>query len=318
MRELPTPAGYVSAEATAVNNLGIAVGYATDANFGTIAVAWNRSGTLTDLGTLPGDNYSEALGINDFGEIVGFSGNSSIYNEHAVEWNAQGVIRDLGASPGMLSMSDAYAISDLGEVVGSDKTAPRTVTATRWSRDGTIDNFGLTVVDTVGNTTVSAVNDFGEMAGYHSVIHGRPTPARWSPDGTYLALPVLPDARGGGGQANAINNLGITVGLSPTHEFHHFHAVSWDRNGDITDLGTLPGGNMSAANGISDRGEVVGSSADADGAGHAVTWSRGGAISELPDLPGGEYGEALAVSDSGFVVGDDVDASGAEVAVLWR
>ncbi len=318
VRELPTPSGYVGAEATAVNNLGIAVGYATDANFATIAVKWSFIGAAIKLGTLPGDDYSEALGINDFGQIVGFSGTSATGFEHAVEWNAQGAITDLGASPGKLSVSDGEAINDLGEVVGSDETASRIITAARWSSNGTIDNFGLNNFVNIGDTVVSAVNDLGQMAGYHFVIHGRPSPARWSADGTYQELPVLPNARGGGGAANGINNFGVAVGSSPTSQFHQFRAVSWDAKGDLTDLGALPGGDTSGASSINDLGEVVGISADAAGAGHAVTWSRAGAISELPDVSGGSNGEALAVSDTGFIVGDDTDATGAQVAVLWR
>jgi len=318
VHELATPTGYVSAVAAAVNNLGIAVGYATDAAFGTIAVKWNHSGSVTSLGTLPGDDFSAALGINDRGQIAGYSGNSTAGTDHAVEWNAQGAITDLGASPGQITDSEAHAINDRGEVVGSDQTAPRIITATRWSANGTIDNFGLADIDTVGDTTVSAVNDRGEMAGYQFVIHGRPSPIRWNADASYLQLPVLPDARGGGGQANGINNLGITVGLSPTSAFHVFDAVSWDTKGDITDLGGLPGGIGSSANGINDPGVTVGSAGDANAVDHATTWSRTGSISALPDVSGGSNGEALAISDSGFIVGDDIDANGNQVAVLWR
>ena len=275
IHELGTLPGYVAAEATAVNNFGVAVGYATDANFDTTAVKWTYSGAATNLGTLPGDDFSEALGINDLGQVVGYSGNELAGTDHAVEWNAQGAIKDLGAAPGQLSSSEGHAINDLGEVVGDDQSGPRTVTAARWPANGTIDNFGLADFDAIGDTSASAVNDLGEIAGFQFVIHGRPSPIRWYADGSYLLLPVLPNARGGGGQANCINNFGITVGMSPTYTFHLFDAVSWDAEGDITDLGALPdlpGGSEGEALAISDTGFIVGDDFDANGDQVAVLW----------------------------------------------
>ena len=44
----------------------------------------------------------------------------------------------------------------------------------------------------------------------------------------------------------------------------------------ITDLGTLPGGDLSLAYGINNRGQVVGQSATFAGYNHAVLWSKEG------------------------------------------
>ena len=63
-------------------------------------------GTLTDLG--PGN----ALGINDLGQVVGYSGNN------AVIWNSgSSTLTDLGILPGM-SFGEANSINDAGVVVG--------------------------------------------------------------------------------------------------------------------------------------------------------------------------------------------------------
>src|SRR5205814_4216014 len=40
------------------------------------AVRWTQSGTIRDLGTLPGDAVSSAMKINLFGLIIGSSGNT--------------------------------------------------------------------------------------------------------------------------------------------------------------------------------------------------------------------------------------------------
>jgi probable HAF family extracellular repeat protein len=52
----------------------------------------------------------------------------------------------------------------------------------------------------------------------------------------------------------------------------NLRAFLWE-NGKMVDLGTLPGGNFSAAHAINDRGQVVGYS-DTALEEHAVLWSR--------------------------------------------
>lgn len=59
--------------ATAINRSGYVVGQsALTGNTTYHAVAWQQRG-ITDLGTLPGDALSEALGLNDKDQVVGYS-----------------------------------------------------------------------------------------------------------------------------------------------------------------------------------------------------------------------------------------------------
>ena len=83
---------------------------------GVHAVVW-RNRTVTDLGTLPGDNYTFALGINDHSEVVGFAAPSPIAPSRAVLWN-RGTLTDLGVLPGALS-SLAQGINNRGQIVGT-------------------------------------------------------------------------------------------------------------------------------------------------------------------------------------------------------
>ena len=72
---------------------------------------------VQDLGTLPGHGASEALSINNLGDIVGSSGDPEDQH-HAVLWGSGGgAIQNLGTLPDGTS-SRALAMNDRGEVVG--------------------------------------------------------------------------------------------------------------------------------------------------------------------------------------------------------
>jgi uncharacterized protein (TIGR03437 family) len=80
---LPGLAGFAESAASAVNDTGMAAGYAFDMNLNSLlpqpgsdahAVLFNN-GTSTDLGVVQGDRSSLAMGINNSGWVVGFSSN---------------------------------------------------------------------------------------------------------------------------------------------------------------------------------------------------------------------------------------------------
>ncbi len=113
-----------------------------------------------------------------------------------------------------------------------------------------------------------------------------------------------------------INASGDTAGFADLDNGNEFHAVLWVQ-GKIRDLGVLPGGLFSEANGMNDRDEVVGFS---DGNGHGVQaaiWYKNGRVRDLGTLPGGGYSQAMAVNVHGAVVGYSDNARGATHAILW-
>src|SRR5437868_3416242 len=78
--------------------------------------------TIVDLGTLPGFAQSSATGINDRGQIVGYSYTPSdtfpYESSHAVLWDG-GRIADLGILPGArYDFSSAAGINNRGQIVG--------------------------------------------------------------------------------------------------------------------------------------------------------------------------------------------------------
>jgi probable HAF family extracellular repeat protein len=93
------------------------------------AFLWTASG-VKQLGILAGDQESEALGINEAGDIVGWSRGSG--RTRAVMWSA-GKIRELGALHGS-KHTRARAINARGEVVGDSIIAHHS-RAFLWTRD---------------------------------------------------------------------------------------------------------------------------------------------------------------------------------------
>src|SRR5258708_1609142 len=93
--------------------LGGATGSVRAACSGTCAVEWNSGGKITNLGGLPGPGRSEAVGINNAGQVVGdsFVGGTNI----PTEWSGGKVI-DMGLLPGS-SGGSLLSINDAGQAV---------------------------------------------------------------------------------------------------------------------------------------------------------------------------------------------------------
>jgi len=111
--------------------------------------------------------------------------------------------------------------------------------------------------------------------------------------------------------ATAVNNRGEAVGIS-TAAGRHEIACLWDVGGAPTDLGVLPGHEGSRANGINDRGLIVGVSGPGDSPGpdaQAVVW-RDGVIHALA----GACSVAMAVNAAGQIIGSALGGH----ACLWQ
>ena len=86
----------------------------TAAGKGSTAASGQARWVITDLGTLGGKS-SEAVAINDQGQVIGFSATAKGRN-HAFLWR-EGKLSDLGVLPGG-SASGASAINEHGQIVG--------------------------------------------------------------------------------------------------------------------------------------------------------------------------------------------------------
>lgn len=119
----------------AINEFGVVVGFAnvpggrSPGSFHAHAFVWSAAAGMRDLGTLPGDSISEALGINDEGLIVGESCGAS--GCRAVLWRDGGIV-DLntqlarGYTDQLVFAND---INDAGEITGQALDATTGVSA---------------------------------------------------------------------------------------------------------------------------------------------------------------------------------------------
>ena len=116
--------GGLNSHAAAVNNSGLVVGNsdtASGANHAFLFTPTNISqpgiGKMIDLGVLPGMTASAALGVNDQGQVVGWSSKGSLSDAFLY---SNGIMEDLNdrlpATMG-IHLDQAVAINDAGQIV---------------------------------------------------------------------------------------------------------------------------------------------------------------------------------------------------------
>jgi len=112
-----------------------------------------------------------------------------------------------------------------------------------------------------------------------------------------------------------VNDSGQVAGESQTPSLRS-HAFMWSQSGGMTDLGVLPGDDISAATGINSIGQVVGYSISlTTSQTEAFSWTAPGPM--VPLAPGYSYSRAEAVNDNGQVVGTAQSSDGVDHAFLW-
>ena len=150
--------------AQAINTDGIAVGWSFDASGVLHAVKWDASGSLTDLN--PSGAISEALDINDAGDIVGWVFPNGASASHAHLWRHDGREIDLQTLGGL--GSQAFGINNNLEIVGvSDRPSPLPPTAFIWKPATGMHSLGMG-----GNSQAFAINDLGRSVGLRVVNQG--------------------------------------------------------------------------------------------------------------------------------------------------
>ena len=288
---------------------------------------------LRDLGTLgtdknnPGLVWSVSTGINNLGQVTGYSYDPAAGTDRAFVYS-NGVMTSLGS----WRYSISTGINDSGQLSGYGVPTQQyeldngaNVTAFI-STAGVMTDLGtllepLARVTSVGN----GINNSGQVAGYSNagpgcgsgsacVTHAFISTAGVMTDLGPLGGPV-PGPYQNSSVAMAINNYGHVVGESQTGDpIAGAHRAFEYSNGAMKDLGVLAG-NISAALAINDAGQIVGFSSTTDdfadyvniaGAGyprfyHAFLYSAG-TMTDIGTL-GGQVSFATGINSSGDVVG---------------
>ena len=301
---------------------------------------------VVELGPL-GGTYSQTFYVTNNGVA---SGEASLADGdwHATLWQ-NGHTRDLGTLGG-LNSSAFGSPNTSGEVVGEAETSSSDpngedfcafyASGAPWSGTTCLgfswQHGSTTPLSTLGgyNSAASAINKYGVIAGYAETATTDSTcppydptlgqyqvlqvePAVWKngqiqqlptypgdPDGYTIAINDSGQVAGGSGSCSTID---YTIGLY----FAPVHALLWQSDGTVTDLGSLGGAFGNQAHAMNNRGQVVGSSDLAgDTAFDGFVWSPGTGMQDIPPLPGDAYSVALSINDAGEVGGLSLDATG--------
>jgi probable HAF family extracellular repeat protein len=107
-----------------IDSAGVAVGSSGEFSSTKRATRWVAADAPEDLGTLPGDDSSEALAIAEDGSVVGWS-NGPTTGQRAIVWTAAEGMRDLNALSDAdalgMTLETAQAINAAGQIVGSGR-----------------------------------------------------------------------------------------------------------------------------------------------------------------------------------------------------
>ena len=274
-----------------INNLGWVVGMA-ETDRGDKHSFLYTNGVMVDLTTrfpVVGFN-SDALSINDAGQIVGFPSTDSELG-YLVEFNGtnhtilrtpevrRNFPRSVNASGQVVGTADTYDLQTRGFVL----------------RDG---QFAL-IIPATGESMAFASNDGGTVVGRVGTASGVRAFSQ-SPDGVRELLGTL---GGSFSEARGINRDGVIVGSSMNSAGQLRAAFFY--NGFVVDLGTL-GGTQSTATAVNLHGQIVGNGDTPFSEQHAFLW-HGCVLYDLNQLIGTNSPWTLVsatdINDRGQIVG---------------
>jgi probable HAF family extracellular repeat protein len=245
------------------------------------ATLWNPStpngstGTLHDLDTL-GGTYSQGTGINNSGQLTGYSDLTGDEESHAILWkptspgSASGTMHDLETLGG--SVSFGWDINTNGHVTGDSETTGDAATHAFLWKPTTPNGVSGTMHDleTLGGTDSggSGINDQGQVTGWSLTTDDEATHAfLWTPaipGGISGMMHDLETLGGLNSYGYNMNASGHVVGMSEVdiEVSSNSHAFLYTSAAGMVDLNTLidplSGWELLDASDINDAGQITG------------------------------------------------------------
>ncbi len=240
-----------------------------------------------------------AIGINNWGQVVGYYGDYGVNHGFLYDGNT---LRTIDVPfPGAYS-TRVFGINNRGQVVGyyyDGDRLPAPPTYHGFLDDG--DQFStIDVQGAFGKTGALGINDRGQIVG----IYGAGAYTGFVDDRGVINPIEVPDARTM--YASGINNRGQVVGIyynyaGPSHGFLY-------ERGEFSTI-DVSGATGTTPYGINDRGQIVGDYHDGSGR-HGFLYDKGEFTTIDVPFQGATSTSAYGINDRGQVVGNYEDASG--------
>lgn len=279
----------------------------------------NAAPIVSNVGVLPGGDYSYAEAISANGTAVAGYGNIPGFNR-AFRWTSATGIQNIG-SPGDI-YSYGYGISLDGTAITGTRVnreidPNQNDMAFRWTSAGGLVNLGSLAPANGQSFGLGISADGQAITGFSSGSPSGFHAFRWTlAEGMTDLGTLAPNTSDGQSFGNAISGNGLAVtgySQSPAGD----RAFRWI-SGTMQDLGVLPGSLSSEGFGISADGSVVvGVSRPGSGLIRAFRWTQSGGMQELGLPPGSnDRAQATAVSGDGLVV-VGYTSGGDATAFVW-
>jgi probable HAF family extracellular repeat protein len=270
--------------------------------------------TLLDIGSL-GGTQTVVRGLNDAGEVVGYSTLAGDAVYHAFKWSKRGGMRDLGTLNGVGNSDSGWhqPINSRGDVVGFSSRSLGQDHAFLWRPGSGMLDLGGLPGNSSGFSIAHAINNAGIVGGHGTSANGDTHAFVWTRNAGMTDIGTLGGSISG---VVGISDDGLVLGNS-SNASEQLRVYAWTRSGGMIDLGTAGGDEATSAERPTSRnGNLVGNIRFADDTFHAFLWTRTRGMLDLGTL-GGPSSSSFAVNNKAQVVGFAYTSPSQSTAFIW-